>query len=117
MNVIKLLIILFILTFSMVNVNAIGDVNVELGEGFTSTLGSLTDFTSRVGENISITFRQMANFLKFFQILFYNLYFFIVFLLFIALLAGVFYLPVRLHPLYIEWKNIYMRKLGILLHK
>jgi len=110
--------IIMLLTLTIIgSVSAIGDVNVELGGEITSALGGLTDFTSRVGENISITFRQMANFLKFFQIIFYNLYFFIVFALFILVLAAVFYLPVKLHPIYMEWKNIYAKQLGLLLHK
>ena len=102
---------------AMINsVSAIGDINVDLGDQVSSTIGGLTDFTERIEENISITFRQMANFLKFFQILFYNLYFFIVFLLFIALIAMVFYLPIRIYPIYKEWMNIYGKKLRLLLH-
>ena len=100
------------------SVFGIGDVNVQVDTSqMTSILGGFTDFTQRVTENISITFRQMANFLKFFEVLFYNAYFFIVFLVFIALLAAIFIVPIWAYPYYEKWKTLYGNKLGLLLKK
>ena len=73
-------------------------------------MGSLIDFTvfaNQVSENIGSAFREIALFIKQLQLLWLNVYFVLIILLFFAMIALIVWLPVRAKPYYIQIKKMF----------
>jgi hypothetical protein len=74
-----------------------------------SIFDSVSNFVGNVGDVISITFREIANFIKDVIIVGLNIYFAMIVLLFFGLIFLAIYLPVKALPYFLKIKAMYYR--------
>jgi hypothetical protein len=79
------------------------------GTNFFNPLDVINSFVTQAGPFISQAFRMIVYFLQFLQIMFLNIIFIMVCLLFFAIIIACMWVPIKLYPYFVQAKALYYK--------